>query len=69
MDVPIMVYLHGIKSTPHFLAASAVRTKQIVLSTAHEMSATQKLMLRDISQGISKNIGIVGRTYQKVWKA
>ena len=56
----------GIRLTPKRLATRAVSQKQTKVSAAQRSSATQKLVPLAIKCGMSRNIGRVGSTYQKV---
>ena len=57
---------HGIRLTPNRFARIAVSKKHIAVMTAQMTSASQKFSPFAISQGITRNMGNVGITYQKV---
>ena len=57
---------YGKRSTPNRFATKAVMTKQTKVSTAHQSKDHQKPTPLFSSHGMSRNIGNVGMTYQKV---
>ena len=57
---------HWIRLTPNRFARIAVSKKHIAVMTAQMTSASQKFSPFAISQGITRNMGNVGITYQKV---
>ena len=66
MDLVSTYSFYGIKLIPNRLAMIDNRTKDTKITIAPIVKTSQKFVFFVISQGIKRNIGKVGSTYQKV---